>query len=83
MVNMSAMPTLHRESGYEYRFFSADRDEPPHVHVRGNGGSAKFWLPTLELAASRGYNERQLRQILAIARPRRHDFLDKWHEFFD
>lgn len=77
------MPTLHQESGYEYRFFSADGAEPPHVHVRGHGGSAKLWLSTLEVAASRGYNQRQLRQILAIAQARRNDFLDKWHEFFD
>lgn len=77
------MPTLHQESGYAFRFFSGDRNEPPHVHVRGHGGSAKLWLPSLEVAASRGYNERQVSQILAIAHSRRNDFLDRWHEFFD
>jgi len=83
MTTISVVPTLHREAGYEYRFFSADRVEPPHVHVRGNGGSAKLWLPTLEVATSRGYNQRQLRQIVEIAQRRRNDFLDRWHEFFD
>ena len=83
MANMPAMPTLHLESGYAFRFFSADRKEPPHVHVYGNGGSAKLWLATIEVAASRGYNQRQLHQILAIAESRRNDFLDRWHEFFN
>jgi hypothetical protein len=50
MANMPAMPTLHVESGYALRFFSADRKEPPHVHVYGNGGSAKLWLATIEVA---------------------------------
>jgi hypothetical protein len=77
------MPTLRQEAGYTSRFFSADRSEPPHVHVYGNGGSAKLWLSSLELAASRGYNQRQLHQISAIAQPRRKEFLDRWHEFFD
>jgi hypothetical protein len=62
---------------------SADRNEPPHVHVRGHGGSAKLWLPSLELAASRGYNQRQLHQISAIAQSQRKVFLDRWHEFFN
>lgn len=76
------MPTLHREAGFEFRFFAADASEPPHVHVRGHGGSAKLWLPSLEVAATRGYNRRQLSQLMAIAAPHTRDFLEQWHEFF-
>ena len=32
------MPTILRIKGYRIGFFSADGDEPPHVHVdKGNG----------------------------------------------
>ncbi len=40
------MPTIHAEGGYDFRFRSADRDEPPHVHVEGHGvdfGTAIRW----------------------------------------
>lgn len=80
---IGCMPTLHREAGFEFRFFAADAAEPPHIHVRGNGGSAKLWLPSLEVAAARGYNRRQLSQAKIIAAPHAANFLDRWHEFFD
>lgn len=67
----------------KFRFFAADGGEPPHVHVRGNGGSAKLRLPSLEVAATRGYNLRQLSQAKAIAAPRTAEFLERWHEFFN
>jgi len=36
------MPTLYEERGYAFRFRSSDGPEPPHVHVEGNDGAAKF-----------------------------------------
>lgn len=51
------MPTLLAEDGYAFRSFSSDGGEPPHVHVRGNGGIAKIWLvPTVRIADHRGYD---------------------------
>jgi len=76
------MPTLHEERGYAFRFFSSDAPEPPHVHVQGHDGAAKFWLEDVELASSRGYTRRQLDLIVAIVRDHQLEFLDRWHEFF-
>ena len=76
------MQTLHEERGYAFRFRSSDAPEPPHVHVEGNGGAAKFWLPDVELASSRGYTRRQLEVISTILREHEDEFLDRWHEFF-
>ncbi len=71
------------KAGYSFRFRASDRGEPPHVHVSGNGGAVKIWLAGLEIASSQGYNQRQLRHIISIAREQAGDFMDQWHEFFD
>lgn len=77
------MPTLHRERGYVFRFRAVDRGEPPHVHVRGNGGAAKIWLrPTIEIAMTKRYNRRQMTEIMEITERKRDEFLEAWHRFF-
>lgn len=54
-------PTVFREGGYRFYFFS--REEPRmHVHVHRADGEAKFWLePRIEVAQNVGLNARQLR----------------------
>lgn len=77
------VPVLHREAGFTFRFFASDRPEPPHVHVVGHGGRAKIWLARpIEIATSRGYDERELNAILRIAREHRDEWLSAWNEFF-
>lgn len=77
------VPTIHREAGFAFRFRANDRGEPPHVHIEGNGGRAKFWLADGMLADARGYNRRQLAQIEAIVDAYADEFLRRWHEYFD
>ena len=38
------MPTVLRAGPYCFLFYSSDAEEPPHVHVERNDGSANFWL---------------------------------------
>jgi hypothetical protein len=76
------VPTIHEEGGYAFRFRSSDRDEPPHVHVEGNGGAAKFWLPHVGVVTSRGYNSRDLARLTQIVEAHQYEFLERWHEFF-
>lgn len=78
-----SVPTLHRQAGYAIRFRANDRGEPPHVHIEGNGGDAKFWLSPPKLANSAGYNRRQVAQIAEIVDAHRNEFLSRWHEYFD
>ena len=74
---------LHREAGFAFKFFSGDGTEPPHVHVRGHGGTGKIWLvPTVELEGSRGYDVTECNTILRIAKEHRDDWLDAWRRFF-
>jgi hypothetical protein len=78
----SAVPTLHREAGHAFRFRAGDREEPPHVHVEGGEGHAKFWLEDGRLADIGGYNRRELATIGAIVAARRSEWLRRWHEYF-
>ncbi|PWJ22358.1 DUF4160 domain-containing protein [Jannaschia seohaensis] len=62
------MPTVLREDGYRFFFYSNEGDplEPPHIHVMKAGAEAKFWLgPPAELARSSGFDARALRDIAA------------------
>jgi hypothetical protein len=77
------VPTIHREAGYGFRFRANDGREPPHVHVEGNGGRAKFWLPDGRLVRSEGYNPRQEARIQAIVSENAKDWMRRWHEFFN
>jgi len=43
------MPTIYYINGYRFYFYTADSNEPAHVHVEKGEGSAKIWLePNLE-----------------------------------
>jgi hypothetical protein len=47
-------PTVFREHGYRFYFFSREETRK-HVHVYHSNGEAKFWLePTIELAQNYG-----------------------------
>ena len=83
MATMQAVPTLLREAGYAFRFRATDRGEPPHVHVEGHSGYAKFWLDGRKLEKSAGYNQRQLTQIARIVEEHAGEFEAKWHDYFD
>lgn len=80
---MQRVPTLLREAGYAFRFRASDRKEPPHVHVEGQGGHAKFWLDGPRLQDSAGYNRRQLAQVAGIVEAHAEEFAEKWHDYFD
>ena len=44
------MPTIHRENGYRFYFFSHEPNEPPHVHIDKGEATIKVWLASLEVA---------------------------------
>lgn len=82
-AEQQAVPTLHRERGYVFRFRAVDRGEPPHVHVRGNGGEGKLWLsPNVQVAYGRRYTAVQINEIVRITERKQDDFLAAWRRFF-
>jgi hypothetical protein len=76
------MPQLHREGPYTFFCYSNERQEPPHVHVRGpKYPHAKFWLDVpVSLADPGGYNSRELRAIREIILAHRQQILNGWYE---
>jgi hypothetical protein len=40
-------------------FFSSDRGEPVHIHVKRDRHIAKFWLEPIELAKNLGFSSLQ------------------------
>ncbi|HSY14630.1 MAG TPA: DUF4160 domain-containing protein [Jatrophihabitantaceae bacterium] len=76
------MPTVHREGAYRFFFYSADRSEPPHVHVEREANRAKFWLSPVRLARSGGFGAAELLRIERLVIERQALLLRAWDEYF-
>jgi hypothetical protein len=75
-------PTLFRERGYRFFFFSRE-EERVHVHVYCADGEAKYWLePDIELARNHGLSARQLREIQSIVEAHENELKVAWGKFF-
>ena len=77
------MPFLMRQGPYRFYFYSADWVEPPHVHVRRDRHTAKFWLDPVSLASSGGMRSSELRRIERIIEENRTSFLREWNVHFN
>jgi hypothetical protein len=60
------MPTVLRVGSYRFFFYSADANEPPHVHIERDDNVAKFWIDPARLVASGGFRRAELREISAL-----------------
>ena len=59
-------PTIHREGGYRFFFFSREESQP-HVHISSADGETKYWLePKLVLAKNYRLTKIQLKEIERI-----------------
>ena len=77
------MPNILRDGPYRFYFYSADRGQPPHIHVERDGRIAKFWLNPLQLARSGGLSRRDINNIQRIITAHRQAFLERWYDAFD
>ncbi|WP_406672253.1 DUF4160 domain-containing protein [Natronospira sp.] len=75
-------PTVFREKGYRFFFFS--REEPRmHVHVISGDGEAKFWLePELQLARNYRYSRPQLKEIESLIEVHYDELTNAWKQHF-
>ena len=76
------MPTVLREQGYRFYFYSHEPNEPPHVHIDKGGASLKAWLEPAELAHNAGFRPREISAILELVRQNRSNLLEAWHGYF-
>jgi len=75
-------PTVFRESGYRFFFFSREEIRM-HVHVSCENGEAKFWLePDIELAKNYKLSRQQLKTIESIIEEKQNDLRNAWQKHF-
>jgi len=75
-------PTILREKGYRFFFFSREETRK-HVHVHCENGEAKFWMePEIELARNHHLSRSQLKQIESIIEEHYDGFKNAWQAHF-
>ena len=75
-------PTVFRENGYRFFFFSRE-EERMHVHVISGDGEAKFWLePDIVLARNYHYNSKQLNDITSLVEVHYDELISAWKQHF-
>ncbi len=76
------MPTVLHDGPYSFVFFSSDRGEPPHVHVKRDLEVAKFWLDPVSLAKNKGFREHELNDIARLVVKHQERLLEAWNDYF-
>ena len=76
------MPTVVRQHGWRFFFYSNEGGEPPHTHVESPRGTAKFWLERVSLVGSGGLRPPELRRMERAVAENRELLLRAWHEHF-
>ncbi len=76
------MPTVLRVGPYSFIFFSSDRQEPPHIHVKRDRDVAKYWLEPVSLAKNCGFREHELNQLERLVVEYQQKFIEAWHDYF-
>ncbi|MDO8439696.1 MAG: DUF4160 domain-containing protein [Polaromonas sp.] len=75
-------PTVFREGGFRFYFFSREETRM-HVHVQTQNGEAKFWLePAVELAQFIGLSRREINEALRLVQEHQNDIRNAWHTHF-
>jgi hypothetical protein len=69
-------------SPYRFSFFSNERNEPPHVHVKRENRTAKFWIKPVSLASSQGFASHELNKIENLVIEHQSEIERAWNEYF-
>ena len=80
-----AMPVVLRYKGFRFFFYSNEGSprESVHVHLRGEGGEAKFWVrPEVRVATSDGLSARTLRELVRVVEQNAELIERAWNEHF-
>jgi hypothetical protein len=77
------MPTVLRVTRFRFFFFSNERQEPPHIHIKAAESEAKFWLDPVGLAFNYGFRGHELNELENLVSQHREQFLEAWNEHFD
>ena len=76
-------PTIFREHGYRFFFFSRE-EERMHIHIISGGGEANFWLkPEIALTRNYHYNRKQLKEIELLIEVHYDELISAWQKHFN
>jgi hypothetical protein len=75
------MPTVLRVGPYRFHFYSDERGEPAHIHVRTSDGECKFWLDPITLAKNRGLPVHVVRAVERLVYEHQEFLRDKYNEY--
>lgn len=77
------MPTVMVIGPYRFFFYSNERGEPAHIHVRRDRALAKFWLEPVALAKSKHLSAQELNVIRKHIEDNTQAMLEAWSEHHD
>lgn len=77
------MPNVLKQGPYRFFFYSNDRNEPAHVHVKRDRNVAKFWLDPVRLQRSGGFRRSEIRDIERIVRQYQILLIEEWNDYFN
>jgi hypothetical protein len=76
------VPSIGEIGPYKLFFYSSDGNEPPHVHVRRDRATAKFWLNPIRLVQSRRFGDHELRELQRALEEYQPRILEAWNDHF-
>lgn len=75
-------PTVFRQAGFRFYFFSREESRM-HIHVHGHSGEAKFWIePQVELAQNHGLSRREITLTRRLIEEHKSDIRNEWNRHF-
>ena len=77
------MPTSLRIGPYRFYFYSADGNEPIHIHVDRGRQTAKFWLDPVRLFKNDGFAKKEINDLYKIVYENEQFLINKWNEYFN
>ncbi|MBI2072770.1 MAG: DUF4160 domain-containing protein [Gemmatimonadetes bacterium] len=76
------MPTVLRSGPHRLFFYSADRNQPRHVHVARDDCRAKIWLEPIQLHDSMGFGRAELGKLEGLVEKHAVVLRKAWDDFF-
>jgi hypothetical protein len=77
------VPTVLQVGPYSFIFFSSNRGEPAHIHVKRDLQIAKFWLRPVRLDKNRGFKDHEINKIGLIIEDHEDTLLEAWDDYFN
>ena len=75
------MPTILRIGPYRFHFYSAEENEPPHIHIERDDLECKYWLEPAALARNYGFPGAELNKLAELASVHQSELLMAWQQY--